>query len=942
MDRIYVAMDLEFTGLDTARDDIIEIAMVKFRGQEVLDTFSSLVRPQRSIPLKIERLVGITNGDVAEAPTVNALAGKILAMVGSHPVIGHSVDMDLAFLRRHNLLLQNLPVDTFELAAIALPGSGRYSLEHIAQILDIEVADHHRALPDALTTKDVFLRLVDTIRSWDPRLVQEIAGLASPTDWPLARVFRDLAQDGQKVGPLWQAPQRKAAAAVPDSWDDNEFPPLEPRDPPEPVDAEELVQMLSPEGAFAKTFRGYEFRPQQVEMTRAVVEALNYGSHLLVEAGTGTGKSVAYLLPAVKYALQNEQRVIISSNTINLQDQLFTKDIPDVRRALTLPFRAALLKGRRNYLCLRRLRMLRTSRQLRPEHVPGLAKILAWVPQTQTGDRAELVLINDDYDVWAQVQASSETCMGDLCVYRRTGRCFLYRARARAERAHIVVVNHSLLLSDLAMDNRLLPEYRHLVIDEAHHLEATATDQFGIQVGQRDGYAFLAGVSHETAGTPGGLVARVPALLHKEYFPAAGQNSLTDILQSLQRDVSNAERRLYALFQSISAFLEDTGETKNKRSQPHSQTIRLTTGQRAQPAWSDVEIAWDDTAAPLQRILDGLDAVVRVIQNLDADEDAERDEILQEVQVSLQQGRELYASLDRILTATDDETIYWIDVANRTGEITLQSAPLQVGPLLQDRLFAEKECVVLTSATLQTNGSFSYIRERLGLEDPVELALDSPFDFRSAVLLYVPKNIPEPYEPYYQKNVEKAVVDLCQATRGRTMVLFTSNSQLHTTYRAVRHPLEREGIVVFGQGFDGSRRQILDRFRTTPEAVLLGTRSFWEGVDIVGSALSCLVMTRLPFSVPTDPVFAARAETFDDPFHQYSLPDAILRFRQGFGRLIRSKDDYGIVVVLDRRLITKGYGKDILRSLPGCTARMGPLETLPALAQRWLDPENRP
>jgi DNA polymerase-3 subunit epsilon/ATP-dependent DNA helicase DinG len=261
--------------------------------------------------------------------------------------------------------------------------------------------------------------------------------------------------------------------------------------------------------------------------------------------------------------------------------------------------------------------------------------------------------------------------------------------------------------------------------------------------------------------------------------------------------------------------------------------------------------------------------------------------------------------------------------------------------MLQEKLFANTDCVVLTSGTLRSANSFRFIEQRLGLEDPIELYLGSPFDFKTSVLLFVPNDMPEPNQPYYQKTVERALIDLCRATEGRTLVLFTSNSQLNAVYRAIRVPLEQDEIVVFAQGFDGSRRQILDNFRNTPKSVLLGTRSFWEGIDVVGQALSCLVITRLPFAVPTDPVFAARAATFPDPFHEYSLPDSILRFRQGFGRLIRSKEDYGLVVVLDKRLLTKPYGKIILRSLPPCTSRQGPLEVLPGLAQRWLDPANR-
>jgi len=304
-------------------------------------------------------------------------------------------------------------------------------------------------------------------------------------------------------------------------------------------------------------------------------------------------------------------------------------------------------------------------------------------------------------------------------------------------------------------------------------------------------------------------------------------------------------------------------------------------------------------------------------------------------------GMELFNGLRRILTEPAAEDIYWLTIFRRDGRIALNSAPLAVSGLLRERLFDVKASVILTSATLRTADSFTFIKERLGLEDPNELALGSPFDFKTAALLYVPSDLPEPNQPSYQKSVEKAIIELCKATEGRMMVLFTSIGQLNSTYYAIQRPLEEEGIVVFAQGADGSRRQILDNFRTTEKSVLLGTRSFWEGVDVVGQALSCLVIVRLPFAVPTDPVFAARSQSFDDPFNQYSLPDAILRLRQGFGRLIRSKDDYGVVVVLDKRIITKDYGKIMLRSLPPCTARKGPADALPNAARRWLDPANR-
>lgn len=942
MDRVYVALDLELTGLDTLRDGIIEIAMVKFRGQEVLDTFTSLVRPERSIPLKIQQLVGIAPNELDKAPTLASLRGRISGLAANYPIVAHSVAVDQQFLNRQGLLLTNPAVDTFELAGIVLPAAGRYTLANLAEITGMPLDQNHRALPDALATKDLFLYLLERIRAWDDRLLDEVVNLAAGSDWPLAPLFQDVLAEKRGVeGPLFSQSTARTRPQARKSGLEDDLPPLQPRDEIKPLDPDELAALIGPDGPFAQAFEGYEYRPQQLEMVRAVAEAFNLPSHLLVEAGTGTGKSLAYLLPAIQFALENEQRVLVSSNTINLQDQLYNKDLPDIRRVLSLPFRVALLKGRNNYLCLRRLELLRRSRQLDEREIPTLVKILAWLRETNSGDRSELLLVNSDWDIWSQVQSTPETCLGDQCPHRRQGNCFFYRARSRAERAHLVLVNHALLLSDLVLENRILPDYRYVIIDEAHHLEDVATDQFSLSIGRQDLYAYLNSISHQAGDAPAGLLGRVPGIFRGDGVGDELRRAVASSVETLSGLVELAQQRLYYLFQAIDAFARTQGLQIRG---PYEQSISLTSGLRAQPDWSEIEIAWDDLAAPLNQLLEGLEHLLsqagRLPRDTD-DEDAEREETIQEVTTHVQQGRTLCYGLERILTAPEDGDVYWISISPTDSEISLHSAPLHVGPLLKERLFDDKDCVVLTSATLRTSGSFHYIESRLGIEDALEVALDSPFDFKSAVLLYVPKDIPEPNEPHYQKTVEQAIVDLCQATEGRTMVLFTSNSQLHATYRAVQRPLEEAGIVVFGQGQDGSRQQILERFRNTPRSVLMGTRSFWEGVDIAGEALSCLVIAKLPFAVPTDPVLAARAQTFERPFDEYYLPDAILRFRQGFGRLIRSKDDYGLVVVLDKRILTKAYGKTMLRSLPGCTARQGPLSALPQLAQRWLDPSNR-
>lgn len=951
MDRIYVALDLETTGLDPDRDQIIEIGMVRFRGDEVLETYSSLVRADRAIPLKIQQLTGISQDEVDQAPPVRSFHGRILSFVQNYPVVGHTVEQDLAFLNKQGLSLNNLVIDTFELATILLPHAERYSLAHLSQVLGLDVSEHHRALADATASKDLFLALVAQAQQWDPAVWEEVLRLAQGSQWPLTGVFRDIVAAARPAAPIGAPLEAQEPAKAPRlrrlyGKPEGELPPLEPTPEPVPLDAGALAALIEPGGPFEGQFPGYEYRPEQIEMLRGVADAFNTPAHLLVEAGTGIGKSVAYLIPALYYAVANGRRVIVSSNTINLQEQLYTKDLPDLQRILPITFSAALLKGRNNYLCLRRLHALRRARQLDAGQVRALAKVLAWLPQTTTGDRSELVLIDRDQDTWQLVQAESETCMGDQCPYNQRRECFFYRARSRAERAHLVVVNHALLLSDLALENRLLPEYKHVVIDEAHHLEEQATDQFGVEISQRDLHAYLSTLSHAEGLLSGGLLADVPALLREGAVAPEAQFDINLRLESLSGQVDRAQRRQYELFNVLDGFMggqaPEPGGAQNGASGPsYDQQIRLTSGVRAQPGWSDVEVACQNLTTALDELLKELDELNSQLDKLGLGGSAEADETLQDLRAHATRGTEISTNLAHILLEPDAQGIYWMSVSARRNETTLCSAPLHVGNLLSERLFGEKDCVVLTSATLRSGKSFKFIRERLGLDEANELAVDSPFDYQSAALLYVPKDIPEPNQSFYQKTVEKAIIDIVRATEGRALVLFTSNSQLNATYRAIQRPLEQEGIVVYGQGLDGSRRQILDNFRGTPRSVLLGTRSFWEGVDVVGEALSCLIITRLPFAVPTDPILTARAETFEDPFNEFYLPESILRFRQGFGRLIRSKSDVGIVVVLDKRLITKAYGPTILRSLPPCLMRQGPLESLPERARAWLDPASR-
>jgi predicted DnaQ family exonuclease/DinG family helicase len=655
-----------------------------------------------------------------------------------------------------------------------------------------------------------------------------------------------------------------------------------------------------------------------------------------VEAGTGTGKSIAYLLPAAHFAVQNGERVVISTNTINLQDQLYLKDGPDLQKILPFEFRVALLKGRSNYICLRRLAALRHTGNLSIDELRVLAKVLVWLPSTMTGDQAELFMPTlRERLIWNRICSDSENCLAERCAFRREDRCFFYRARQRAEGAHIIIVNHALLLSDVAVENRVLPEYRYLIVDEAHHLEDATTNQLGFEVNLRSVQRLLSELSQRPGPRRyGGYLAEVMARCRRG-VPESIVCELESFIESLHQEVEAAGRSLYEFFDTLSLFLRE----HRRPGGGYNQTIRLTSGLRVQPAWADVEIAGDNFCVHLFKLSDGLKRFYSGLGDLEGYDIPDYEDLLQGLLGYYQQLEHLRDQLNALVAQPSPGGIYWAEIAAKDEEISLHSAPLHIGHLVERHLLTPKECVVLTSATLCTDGDFSFIKERLNAWEAREVAVGSPFDYANSTLLYLINDIPEPNQPYYQKAVGQVLIALCQATQGRTLVLFTSYSQLRNTSKAITRPLAEHDIVVFQQGDGSSRRQLLDNFRTTPRSVLLGTRSFWEGIDVMGEALSCLVIARLPFSVPTDPVFAARSETFEDPFGQYAVPETILRFRQGFGRLIRSTTDRGVVVILDKRLLTKSYGRSFLNSLPECTVRRGPLADLPAAAARWIDGE---
>jgi DNA polymerase-3 subunit epsilon/ATP-dependent DNA helicase DinG len=926
-----VAIDIETTGLDPQKDAIIEIAAVRFSGHRVEAEWSNLINPNRPIPPLITQLTGISNEMVRNAPPIRAVLQELADFVGNDPVVGHNVQFDVGFLKKQNILRLNQTVDTYELAAIALPGNSRYNLGTLGKTLGIMIPNSHRALDDAKLCHAVLVALYDKVLELPIELLAEIVRLSESIDWDGSLMFAQaLREKGRMPVEARKVSQddygELFGGAAPS------YPPLIPAETLTKLDADELAAKIEHGGPFARYFDNFESRPQQIEMLRTVTNALSESQHIMVEAGTGIGKSFAYLIPAVEWALKNSTRVVISTNTITLQDQLIKKDIPDLAAALGTEVRATVVKGRNNYLCPRRLEGMRKNGPETADELRVLAKVLVWLNKGGSGDRGEINLNGPaERDVWGNLSAEDEGCRGEVCLGRTGGTCPFYKTRLAAQSAHVLVVNHALLLADVITGSRVLPDYQYLIVDEAHHLESATTNALSFHINQPDFVRLL----REVGGTSSGLLGRLLNLLSHglppSEFAALNQqvHKLTDILFKTENDFSD-------FIHSMEFFMEEIREGQPING--YGQQVRVLPATRTLPIWSEVEVAWEKADGSLHMLLSLLAEFQKNVIDGIEEKSEEVEDTLSSLASLNRRLMESETTINAMVFKPDESYVYWVEMLPNNFRLTLQSAPLHIGPMMEQYLWHEKECIVLTSATLTTHGEFEYLRNRLNADEANELVLGSPFDYESSTLLYLANDVPEPADANaYQRAVESAIIRLAKATGGRMLALFTSYSQLKRTSQSIASALAEADIQVYEQGEGASTNTLLETFREAEKAVLLGTRAFWEGVDIPGEALSVLVIVKLPFDVPSDPIIAARSETFDDPFNEYNLPEAILRFRQGFGRLIRTQSDRGVVAILDKRLLTKKYGRQFIESLPACTVKTAPVGELPSAAVKWLN-----
>jgi len=896
----FIALDLETTGLDPTTCEIIEIGAVRFHAGQPAGEYLTFVRPSRPLDPFITGLTGITNDDLAQAHGFADVADDLSAFLGETPLVGQNVDFDLGFLRAASTTLlkrrraaeldQRYTLDTAMLGRVFWPELPSFGLSALCEFFDIPQARAHRAADDARATGGV---LVEMIRRLPDRIWRELAeqlhGLIANTGHRSRFFFRSLCSLTSDIAKPKPDEQTESAESTDAGFE------------------ESPAQFLGESGPFVAKLPFFHVRAAQVQMALAVLDSFADNRVLLAEAPTGVGKSLAYLVPALCWIAGDKEarrQVVVSSHTKLLQEQLLRKDVEAIRLAGNHSFRAAVLKGRNNYLCKRRLRLLLREADERLSDLDRvqLMPLLRWAELTRTGDISEIngfSLRHQPY-LWAQVASDGLACAGSACSAAKGD--FHRLAQERAAKAQLVFVNHALLLSDLA---RFSGADKRLVMDEAHQIERAVVAAMTTEISLPVLRGCLTRLADER-----GLRGLLPTLESRAEVDTA------ELLASVRALHGSARQAFASLGERLSPMLGATDRSGRFRFRAHDRLHGLVTD-----ALADLLAVWNTLAGALL-------GLVRELADRRGDERVAPD-LLAEVRTLTDNVGSLGLSLARLLGEDAANEVRWIEFGrtNHGSWCSLFSAPVSVGKIMEKSFWPVVESAVLTSATLSAGGSFAVIRESLGLSDSEpssarELTLDGPINLPAQMRLFVPTDLPEPRVD--ESAHLDAVVDLCRRVveelpRG-TLILCTSNEQVEKLTNALRPVARRAQRLLLSQWSSHALPDLLAEFRRRKDAVLVGAASLWEGIDVVGEALQILIVTRLPFDVPTDPWVSARCEALQneghDPFLDYSVPVATLRLRQGIGRLIRHPDDRGVAVITDPRLFTARYGRVIRSGLP--------------------------
>lgn len=916
-----VCIDTETTGLNPQQNEIIEVAAVRYKDGKQTDVYNSFVRPKAEIPHYIEYLTNITPAQLKNAPDIAPVLKELTAFIGTSVIVGQNTRFDLDFINTKLIEINELPLlnswwDTSELGRIYLPFISNHKLSTMCAEFGIGIEQAHRAIHDATATAELFYRLVEHIvTSYGVTVNARIMELCrqAQLDSSLTALMELIVDYQRRYSLIGQKPH---SAHVP-LHNVIEHKCLQPR-------LLSQTEIFTQNGILHQNFEQFEFRAGQLDMAQSTEQAFAEHHYLVVEAGTGVGKSFAYLIPALQFSHTKHQKIVVSTNTKNLQEQLFNKDLPLLKQILQVPYKAVLVKGRENYLCERKWEELlhEQAKGLTSYEAAAMLHLLIWKMQTNTGDVSE----NSSFDrnrfsvSWHRLSSDRYSCAGRKCPH--FAHCYVMKLRKHVEDASLIVANHSLLLSDLKSDHVTLGEYEYLIIDEAHNIMQTAARQLGIELSYAELIIQLNQISKLYRKKNTAFLDQIYKALDKSVLSPGVKEHVKFICTNIEELIENHKKPILDLYAYVAEICEQNDSFGKLRIKETEQLPDYFARLEA------IVVFW-------KNLLKELHALTNVFSGLNAKQVPSYDILLERIQGFEMRAVETENDLLKLLNPDLENYGYWLEAGQKTDRNTPSSvicyAPIEVNQHLHNLVYKNIPCIVFTSATMALRNSFKFFNYQSGLalvEDRkvIEKVVESPFDYSRQSRLMVAGFLPEPSEKYFLPQALDLIDTILENTPVGTLTLFTSYRDLDAAYQKLNDKLYQANRPLFAQGKWTSRSALLDEFKKHNNAVLLGTSSFWEGIDVQGESLSLLILFKLPFQVPSEPIVEAYIEKLEkenkDSFMHYILPNALLRLRQGFGRLIRSKNDKGVILIIDPRVNTKRYGHYFQEVLPATSLIM--------------------
>ena len=926
----FVVIDLETTGhASNKQDKIIEVGIVVIEQDEITEQYATFINPNREIPTFITSLTGIVKEDLVDAPYFEEVADTISHKFKDSYFIAHNVPFDLGFLNDelraiHKDPIASLQIDTVELARILYPDAPGYKLGQLASFLGIEHDYPHRALSDAYVTAEIFLEMKAKLKTLPIETLRHLRMIEPGLKSDLHQ-FITLYLDEQLLQPINHADILTYEGLAFRNHLNDEI------DQPECQTlnfGSYLDDIYEEGGTLQRLMPHYQKRQTQREMSEIIFDAFQVNQHAIIEAETGTGKTLGYLLPAIYEGVVEGKPLVISTYTTQLQSQLLDTEIPLLQKASSFPFNVAILKGKKHYLSLEKLHQeLHLNQTDNYDVALTKAILLVWITETTTGDIDEIQLPTSGYYFYKRISAEVE---GNKAFQSPWSRYNYYPvARKKAEVANVIVTNHSLLCTDMILDYHVLPDFTKMIIDEAHHLEHTVSQKFGLsldyiqiqsslnQIGDFDDTQWLSQFARSC----------------EKAFEHVNQHEWNVAFSDAKYETDELFRYLFQYVTQRQTYQKTFGDTGRLQ-------YRFKQDKEDIHEWRIVKDMAARVVMTLQSLSNILDRIEKTVSNDESVSTYEKDQLAG----FLEQFATFQVNLKHLFLEDANETeVKWIEIDAKGAKnaVYIYNEPTDVRTLMEEFFITKKESIILTSATLTMNDSFSFIQKRLGFDEhTITKKLASPFSYEKQVQLLIPNDFPDiqmNHSEDYTFAICEAILSLAEITKGRMLVLFTSYDMLKKTYHLLKEFMEENQYTLIAQGISsGSRERLKKNFQSIEQAILLGTNSFWEGVDIPGEDLSCVIITRLPFEPPTRPTFEAKAERLKNPFYELALPNAVLRFKQGFGRLIRSSTDRGIVFVCDARIKKSTYGKNFIKSIPEIPVIYDSTKELIDISRKWF------